>query len=64
MMIMHIHFKTYLKWQMRKLKGMAKETYKFLPSLSPPIMNEISEVRDNMYNLRNFQSLYSTCKNL
>ena len=71
MMIMHIYFKIYLKWQIRKLyikknfKCLAKEIYKFLNDLCPPIINiilNIFEVRVNIYNLRNFQSLYCTCK--
>ena len=43
------------------LKYLAKEIYKLLHGLSPTIMNDIFEVSDNIYNLRKFQSLYSTC---
>ena len=40
----------------------AKETYKFLSDLSPPIMNGAFMIRNDNYNLRNFQCLYSTNK--
>ena len=46
------------------LKYLAKEMYKLLHGLSPIIMNDIFEVSGYICNLRNFQSLYSTCKKL
>ena len=48
--------------QTKNLKCLAKEIYKFLHGLSPPIMNNIFKVRGNIYNVRNFQSLYSNCQ--
>ena len=42
------------------LECLAKETYKFLNGLPPPIMNGTFVIRNNDYNLRNFQCLYST----
>ena len=36
--------------------------YKFLRGLSPPTMIDIFKVGGNICNLRNFESLYSTCK--
>ena len=42
------------------LESLAKEIYKFLNGLSPPIMNDAFMIRNNKYNLRNFQRLYST----
>ena len=44
------------------LESLAKEIYKFLNGLSPPIMNDAFMIRNNKYNLRNFQCLYSTNK--
>ena len=44
------------------LESLAKEIYKFLNGLSPPIMNGAFMIRNNNYNLRNFQCLYSTNK--
>ena len=44
------------------LESLAIEIYKFLNGLSPPIMNDALMIRDNIYNLRNFQCLYSTSK--
>ena len=38
----------------------AKKIYDFLHGLPPPIMNDIFKVRNSIYNLSNFQSLYST----
>ena len=36
------------------LESLAKEIYKFLNGLSPPIMNDAFMIRNNKYNLRNF----------
>ena len=44
------------------LEGLAKEIYKFLNGLLPPIMHDAFMIRNNKYNLRNFQCLYSTNK--
>ena len=44
------------------LESLAKEIYKFLNSLSPSIMNGAFMIRNNKYNLSNFQCLYSTNK--
>ena len=44
------------------LGSLAKKIYKFLNGLSPPIMNGAFMIRNNKYNLRNFQCLYSTNK--
>ena len=44
------------------LECLAKEIYKFLNGLSPPIMNGAFMIRNNNQNLRNFQGLYSTNK--
>ena len=44
------------------LESLAKEIYKFLNGLSPPIMHDAFMIRNNKYNLRNFQCLYSTNK--
>ena len=44
------------------LESLAKEIYKFLNGLSPPIMNDAFMIRNNKYNLRNFQRPYSTNK--
>ena len=44
------------------LECLAKEIYKFLNDLPPPIMNDAFMIRNNKYNLRNFQCLYSTNK--
>ena len=41
------------------LECLAKVVYKFLNDLSPPIMNGAFMIRNNIYNLRNFQYLYS-----
>ena len=45
-----------------KLESLAKEIYKFLHGLSPPIMHDTFMIRNSKYNLRNFQCLYSTNK--
>ena len=37
------------------MESLAKEIYKFLTGLSPPIMNDAFMIRNNKYNLRNFQ---------
>ena len=44
------------------MECLAKEIYKFLNGLSPPIMNGAFMIRNNNCNLRNFQCLYSTNK--
>ena len=44
------------------MECLAKEIHKFLNGLSPPIMNGAFMIRNNNYNLRNFQCLYSTNK--
>ena len=44
------------------LECLAKEINKFLNGLSPPIMNGAFMIRNNNYNLKNFQCLYSTNK--
>ena len=44
------------------LECLAKEIYKFLNGLSPPIMNGVFMIRNNNYNLINFRRLYSTNK--
>ena len=46
----------------KNLESLVKEIYKFLSGLSPPIMNGAFMIRNNKYNLRNFQCLYSTNK--
>ena len=50
------------KIHQNNLECLAKEIYKFLNDLSPSIMNGGFMIRNNNYNLRNFQSLYSTNK--
>ena len=42
------------------LESLAKEIYKFLNRLSPPIMYDAKMIRNNNYNLRNSQYLCST----
>ena len=44
------------------LESLAKEIYKFLNGLSLPIMNGAFVMRNNKYNLKNFQCLYCTNK--
>ena len=45
------------------LESLAKEIYKFLNRLSPPIMHDAFRIRNNKYNnLRNLQCLYYTNK--
>ena len=44
------------------MESLAKEIYKFLNGLSPPIMNVAFIIRNNNYNLRSFQCLYATNK--
>ena len=46
----------------KTLERLAKEKYKFLYGLSPPIMNDIFQVRVNICYLKIVQSLYSTSK--
>ena len=68
MMIVPIDFQDILEITNKKtiykknLECLEKEFYKFLSVLPPPIMYHIFEVRDNINNIRNFQSLYSTYK--
>ena len=45
----------------KNLECLTKEIYKFLYGLFSPVINDIFEVRGNIYNLINFQSLYSVC---
>ena len=60
--------RAFLKWLRKKiihqnsLESLAKEIYKFLYGLSPPIMSDAFMTRNNKYNLRNFQCLYSRNK--
>ena len=42
------------------LESLAKKVDKFLNGLSPSIKNGAIMIRNNEYNLRNFQCLYST----
>ena len=44
------------------LESHAKKLYKFLNGLSPPIINGAFMIRNNKYNLTNFQCLQSTNK--
>ena len=44
------------------LESLAKEIYKFLNGLSPPIMHDAFMIRNIKYNQRNFQCLYFTNK--
>ena len=44
------------------LECLAKEIYKFFNGLLSPLMNCAFMIRNNNYNLRNFQCLYSTNK--
>ena len=44
------------------LENLAKEIYKFLNGLSPPIMNDAFMIKNNKCNRRNFQCLYSANK--
>ena len=44
------------------MESLAKEIYKFLNGLSLPIMHDVFMIRNNKYNLRNFQCLYSKNK--
>ena len=50
------------KIHQKNLESLAKEIYKFLNCLSPPIMNGAFMIRNTKYNLRNFQCLDSTNK--
>ena len=47
----------------KNLEFLAIEIYKFQNGLSPPIMNDIFFSRQNIYNLRKFQELYTSTKN-
>ena len=42
------------------LEFLAKGVYKFVNGLSPPIMSDLFTIRENPYNLTNFQTLYSS----
>ena len=46
----------------RNLKFLLTEVYKFLNSLSPPIMNEVFQTNDFPYDLRNTRTLASKHK--
>ena len=46
----------------KNIDCLAKQIYKFLHGLFPLTVNYIFKVGGNICNLRNFQSLYSTCK--
>ena len=48
----------------RNLEHLAKEIYRFVKGLLPPIMNNFFSFRDTPYKLRNFQCLYSNNKNI
>ena len=50
------------KIHQNNLKSYAKEIYKFLNGLPPPIMHAAFMIRNNKYNLRKFQFLHSTNK--
>ena len=47
---------------MRNLKFLLTEIYKFLNGLSPPIMNEVFQANDCLYDLRNPRILPSKHK--
>ena len=38
------------------------KVYKYLNGHSPDIMNDIFKLRENLYNLRNFQSPKESCR--
>ena len=42
----------------QNLKLLAKEIYKFVNGLSPPIMSDLFTIHENPNNLKNFQALY------
>ena len=46
----------------RNLKFLVTEIYKFLNGLSPPIMNEVFQINECPYNLRNPRTLGSKQK--
>ena len=46
----------------RNLKFLVTEIYKFLNGLSPPIMNEVFQINECPYNLRNLRTLASKHK--
>ena len=46
----------------RNLKLLVTEIYKFLNGLSPPIMNEVFQINECPYNLRNPRTLASKPK--
>ena len=50
------------KLYIKKLKCFVKEIYKFFHGLSPPRINDVFQIRGNIYHLRNFQALYSSNK--
>ena len=39
----------------KNLQWLAKEIYRHLHSLSPPIMNDVFQIREKVYNLKSFQ---------
>ena len=45
----------------KNLENLTNKIYKFLHGLSSPVINDIFKKRGNINNLRNFQSLYTTC---
>ena len=45
----------------KNLENLTNKIYKFLHGLSSPVINDIFRKRGNINNLRNFQSLYTTC---
>ena len=46
----------------RNLKFLVTEIYKFFNGLSPLIMNEVFQIKECSYNLRNLRTLASTQK--
>ena len=46
----------------KNLKYLATEMYKYIHGLSPPIMNEVFTLRENKFNLRNFNHFYCSNK--
>ena len=46
----------------KNLECLLKKIYKFLHDLFLPIMNDVLQIRENIYNLWNLQSLHSNSK--
>lgn len=44
------------------LECLSKKIYKYLHGLSPPLMNDVFQIKEIVYNLRNFQAVYSNKK--